>query len=251
MAGSRKFQFLRAVAFVGPLVLTAASFPAGAACTQLQYGDFGQLQPNCGDAYCYVVSPGANSAASVVSSFWSFANGQPQIGSGTDNGSWSDDVWLPVSGPGAYLGGSWSQSPSIDGCIDNQIAPGKPSEIMVAAFSDEDAFGTKGYFAVAAARRFLNASPEFDFTFAAGGGVARDIALVEIPRSAITIVTRDSLTFAGPTLAALLTRDAITEPAEEQRLVTRHGHDPARAAGHDPVQLLGEPDLLRDEPRLR
>ena len=71
---------------------------------------------------------------------------------------------------------------------------------MVASISDE-ASGV-GFFAVASARRVVNAFPEFDFTFVAGGGLAHDINLAEIPRARVVSFTRpDTYRFGGPTIS--------------------------------------------------
>ncbi len=158
--------------------------------------DFGQLSPNCYGGYCYVVSPGLRTSDTLAGTFWSFGSGNPAVGNGTDNGAWSLGNWLHPEGSKFWLGGNWSASSAIDGCITGSTAPGKPAEIMVALTSDE-AFGM-AFFAVASARRIVNAFPEFDFTFVAGGGLARDINLVEIPRARILSVTRpDTYRFGG------------------------------------------------------
>ena len=145
--------------------------------------DFGQLSPNCNGGYCYVVSPGLRTSETLAGTFWSFGSGNPATGTGNDNGSWSVGNWLHPDGSNLWLGGNWSAGATIDGCIAGTTAPGKPAEIMVALISDElNDYYRYSFFAVASARRFANAFPEFDFTFVAGGGLAQDICLVEIPR---------------------------------------------------------------------
>ena len=193
----------RATRFGIALLFTlAAPRLAEAACT-MGGPDFGQLLPNCNGGYCYVVSPGLRTSQTLAGTFWSFGSGNPAVGNGTDNGAWSLGNWLLPEGSNLWLGGNWSASPTIDGCITGTTAPGKPAEIMVALISDE--LNSNGFFAVASARRFANAFPEFDFTFVAGGGLAHDINLVEIPR--IRVLSSSPIpglyNLAGPTLSDL------------------------------------------------
>ena len=164
--------------------------------------DFGQLAPSCGSGYCYVVSPGQHNSQTLAGSFWAFGGGSPVVNQGSDNGAWPVGGWLQPSGTNLYIGGTWQSNPAIDGCITGRIVPGKPTEIMMVALSDEG--GGRGYFAVASTRRFLGFVPEFDFTFVDGGGQASDISLVEIPRARIVSVTRpDTYRFGGPTLSQI------------------------------------------------
>jgi hypothetical protein len=119
---------------------------------------------------------------------------------GDDNGAWPVEGWLLHSGSNLYIGGTWQSSQAIDGCITGRIAPGKPAEIMLTSISDEaNGFG---FFAVAAARRVIDSSPQFDLTFVAGGGSASDITLVDIPRTRVVSVTRlDIYRFGSPPLS--------------------------------------------------
>jgi len=164
--------------------------------------DLGQFNPNCNGGYCYVVSPGLHASETLAGTFWSFGSGSPAVGTGNDNGAWPLGNWLLPEGSKFWLGGSWSASATIDGCIVGTTAPGKPAEIMVTLISDE-ASGT-GFFAVASARRIVNAFPEFDFTFVAGGGVAHDIDLVEIPPARVLSSTRGTLVMRGPQLSEVI-----------------------------------------------
>jgi hypothetical protein len=183
---------------VAALVACAAPRSAGAFCPAGPV--FGQLLPNCGGDYCYVVSPGRHTPQSLAGSFWSFGAGHTAIGAGADNGAWPVDNWLITYGSNLYFGGSWDSSQAIDGCITGNVAPGKPAEIMVALFSDQGDAG-EGFFAVASARRISNAFPEFDFTFAAGGGLAQDIGLATIPRARVASYTRQGVAeFTAPNL---------------------------------------------------
>jgi hypothetical protein len=197
--GSRTLRFLL---LLPAFSILPVSGPALASCWSSI--DFGQYDPNCGGDYCYVVSPGTNMAASLRASFWAFSVGNPAVGYGADNGSWPDDGWLlPWESRGLYLQGDWSQDAGIDSCIAGIVAPGKPAEIMLASFGDQSLDGAVGYFAVAAARRVASGWPQFDFTFAAGGGVGRDIEMVELPAPTVTSYTGCSLQITGPSLASL------------------------------------------------
>jgi len=196
-------RFGRSVSRAGWVVALLAGFAtprlAGAACSGLG-PDFGQILPNCGGGYCYVVSPGQHTPETLAGSFWNFGAGNPTVGQGQDSGSWPVTSWLLPSGSSLYVSGGWQASPTIDGCISGSIAPGKPAEIMVAMISDDATTG--GVFAVAAARRVIGTSPEFDFTFVAGGGAGHDIDLVDIPRARITGFTSPNVfVFTGPGLA--------------------------------------------------
>jgi hypothetical protein len=182
------------------LIVFATPRLASAVCS-MGGPDFGQILPNCGGGYCYVVSPGDHTAQSLAGSFWSFGSGQPAAGQGNDNGTMPVGGWLVPWGSNLYIGGNWRSSPAIDGCIDGAIEPGKPAEIMVALISDES---YSSFFAVAAARRVAGDPPAFDFTFVAGGGVAHDIDLVELPRARVVNVSSyDVFELASPTLAQL------------------------------------------------
>ncbi len=194
---------LRVLALLPALSILPLPGPALASCWSPV--DFGQFDANCGGDYCYVVSPGTNTAASLSASFWAFSVGNPAVGYGADNGSWTSDAWLlPWESSRLYLQGDWSQDAGIDGCIAGIVAPGKPAEIMLVSFGDQSVNGAVGYFALAAARRVATGWPQFDFTFVAGGGVARDIDLVELPRPTATGGTGCSLQIKGPTLASLM-----------------------------------------------
>lgn len=203
MRGGIAVSLHRAILVLVVLGAAAALHPVGASCWNSVA--FGQLSPNCGEGYCYIVSPGTNTSASVLGAFWTFGAGNPVQGSGSDNGSWTDDSWLLPGGPGRhYLVGDWAQSSAIDGCISGAIAPGKTAEIMVAALSDQDSSGSVGYFAVATARRVQGAWPEIDFTFVSGGGTPSDIFLVEIPHpAAVYDLPSHMLTFLGPSLTSV------------------------------------------------
>jgi hypothetical protein len=184
------------------LVTLAAPRFAEAACT-VPALDFGQLSPNCNGGYCYVLSPGSHTSETLAGMFWSFGSGNPTVGTGTDNGAWSLGNWLQPDGAKFWLGATWSASSAIDGCIAGSTAPGKPAEIMVASFSDQSisTLDPVGFFAVASARRVANAYPEFDFTFVAGGGLAHDINLVEMPRAQVVSSTMSTVVIRGPQLS--------------------------------------------------
>jgi hypothetical protein len=167
-------------------------------------GDFGQLATNCGDDYCYVVSPGSGTAQTLAGTFWSFGTGNPTLAQGDDSGAWPVADWLFPSGSGRILVGGWYADAAIDGCISGHVAPGKTAEIMAAMLSDETSGGAaESFFALASARRIIAGGPEFDFTFVNGGGLARNIELVPIPTVRITGLSRPLITLhlAGPSLS--------------------------------------------------
>lgn len=155
------------------------------------YLDFGQLNAACGGGveYCFVTSPGINTADSIFSSFWSLKTGDPVAGQGDDNGTWdSRNNWLLPFEPGSVLLGDWSASSGIDGCIEGRIPPEKSSEVMAVAFSDTDAMGAYGYFAIATVARNPLGYPQFDFS----SGLGTDIGLVLIPRPVVASAERIS-----------------------------------------------------------
>lgn len=139
---------------------------------------FGQQNPECGGgSYCYVRSPGLDTTASVLGSFWSLGYGNPVHGPGDDNGSWpAAEEWLRGYPQGSWLAGDWSSS-LIDGCIAGRITPGETSEIMVAGLSDTDIFQEQGFFVAAAVARRPAAYPEFDFAV----DIQQDLVLSQIP----------------------------------------------------------------------
>jgi len=99
--------------FVGAAALVAST-PAEATCgTSL---GFGQDTPGaCGGSYCYVVSPGVNTASSIKARYWSVGNGDPAIGPGIDNGSIGDaGNWLVSFGGPLSLFGDWA-TVGVDG----------------------------------------------------------------------------------------------------------------------------------------
>ncbi len=165
------------------LLLGACLAPgvARASCIGVDTGNFGQLNTACGGgtAYCYIQSPGSNTTGSIVGSFWALGSGNPVVGAGNDSGGWQPmDQWLPSAEPGVWLSGAWSSSPLIDGCINGAIAPGESSEIMAVGLSDQDIFGSRGYFAAAAVSRHPGSFPEFDFST----GIQTNILMAPLPR---------------------------------------------------------------------
>jgi len=170
--------------FVVPLAM--AILAPGVARTACNDIDFGQLTTACGNgsAYCYVRSPGSNAAESVLGAFWALGSGNPVVGQGNDNGAWQPrEQWIHGVASGVWLGGSWSSSPQIDGCIEGAIAPGETSEIMAVGLSDSDIFGSRAFFAAAAVARHPAGYSQFDFA----GAIGRDIVLTQIPRPQFTI----------------------------------------------------------------
>ena len=192
---------------IAALVVVSAARLGWGSCIPSE--DFGQLAMSCGGGtrYCYVTTTGLGTTASLTGAFWTFGVGDPQIGTGNDNGSLAVDNWLITDGSAGsnrYLFGTWTE-PAIDGCPRGWVMPGKPAEIMVVSLGD--AGGTAsigGLFAVAAAVRVPENFTEFDFTFAADGGVSSDIALAPLPRARVAQSTRTSIEFVAPTLDSLV-----------------------------------------------
>ena len=121
---------------------------------------FGQASLNCGGYYCYVRSPGLDTSASILGTFWSLTFGDPSTGSGDDNGTLDDSSWLPsAGGTNRTLSGNWS-SAGVDGCIAN--GPNALDNKMVVSLSDVDATGTVAYFAVVCNTRHPLNNPQFD-----------------------------------------------------------------------------------------
>jgi hypothetical protein len=126
---------------------------------------------------------GEITAPSVVGRFWALGFGNPSVVVGNDNGTVGLANWIYPYGGNQILLGTWSQSDGIDGCIEGKIAPGKPSEIMVAEFSDY--YGWAGFFAIAAAARDAGNWVQFDFS-----AVGPDITLANIPTPSILASSR-------------------------------------------------------------
>ena len=176
---------------------------------------FGQLAPNCGGSYCYVVTPGANTSQSIDGAFWAFRFGSPTSGVGADDGASALGSWLLPGAGGRYIQSDWTP-PGVDGCANGNVASGKPAEILVAEIEDSGN-GHGGLFAIAAARRFANADPEYDLTFVAGGGQPSNVTLVDIPKARVVESGGDHFTFGSPdlgTLSAGVFADASVTPAE-------------------------------------
>jgi len=160
---------------------------------------FGQSLPNCGGAYCYVVTPDGGMPQS--GSFWAVGTGNPAVAAGNDNGSWALGTtaasWCRPSGPGCYMSGGWAADPGVDGCIDGNNAPGKTVEVMGVLFGTT--IGETSYAAVAASSR-NNAGLEFEFA-----QTAANITLQPIPAPNVTSTTRSapnvSITVASPAIA--------------------------------------------------
>ena len=150
--------------------------PVGASCSGISFGQLGRACAN-GTAYCYVRSPGLDTTATILGSFWSLAYGNPAPGFGNDNGSWLlGEQWLHGDVAGSYLTGGWDD-PRIDGCIAGRIPPGETVEIMAVELSDADIFNKEGFFAAAAVARHVPSEPQFDFAH----GIQQDIVMAPIP----------------------------------------------------------------------
>jgi hypothetical protein len=177
----------RTICLIGAISIAfTIAGPVRASCTGA-FVSFGQLTKACtgGTAYCYLRSPGLDTTASILGSFWSLGYGNPAPGLGNDNGSRSaGEHWLFGESSGIYLAGYWND-PGVDGCIAGEIPSGETSEIMAMELSDTDIFNQEGFFAAAAVARHPASNPEFDFS----GGIQRDIVMAPIPLPKIGVAT--------------------------------------------------------------
>jgi len=124
-----------------------------------------------------VRSPGFDSTATILGSFWSLGYGNPSSGLGNDNGAWLlGEQWLHGGVSGSYLAGGW-EDPRVDGCITGRIPPGETAEIMAVQLSDTDIFEQEAFFAAAAVARHSTSDPEFDYA----QGIQQDVVLARIP----------------------------------------------------------------------
>lgn len=137
--------------------------------------DFTQTGTHC-DGPCRVQSAGFGTKETMRGSFWAFGFGDPVVGAGVDNGSYSFEDWSRLFTAGIRLGGNWN-TVEADSCIDNRIAPGQTDEILVIALSDLDLFGTAGSFGALAVARGSSLSPDFDLA----GDLQQQIVLRPIP----------------------------------------------------------------------
>ena len=168
--------------FLTLFLLLAAHRPASAICPVPLL--FGQTEASCGGAYCYVLAP--DGSDSIAGDFWSLTFGDPALERGSDNGAYRTEEWCRPFGQRYYLAGGWSQTPGgQDGCINNEIPPGKSKEVMVASFGAEA--GGVGYAAVAAVQRDIAAGIEFQFS-----DLGEDIVLAPIPSPEIVSVSRSA-----------------------------------------------------------
>lgn len=132
--------------------------------------------------YCYVVSPGVGTTASIQGNFWNVNSYNSAFNTGVDNGTFDDSGWLKKPFTYYYIASSWG-SGTTDGC-----PAGQTDETMVISFSDVSADNLTGYFAVACVNRGALSPLGFQFDF--GGKLSSDIFLKAIPTPTITGTTK-------------------------------------------------------------
>ena len=132
------------------LAVLAAPAPAHGSCVDPRA--FGSL---LGSRFSYVYTPGyakpgePSTSPRLDGSFWMLGFGDPEVGSGVDNGgfpaaewtgAYSDPDWTYPTYIGPAGGNGWDADPRIDGCADDAPAP----RCMGILLGDADAGGT-GY----------------------------------------------------------------------------------------------------------
>lgn len=201
-----KTNWIKGLSFAAvAAVAVMVSAPAHAICgSAIGFGqDAGSL--NCGGTYCYITSPGVGTQASVEATFWHFGTGNPNTGTGDDNGTYPDTSWLRGPYPGGIsMSGDWAASPQINGCPD-PVTP-IPNQRMVAQFSDTNAAGTQAFMAIACVQRLPANRTQFDFA-----KVNQNIALKAIPKTVISNTVRvgneAQITVASPDYSTLVYTD--------------------------------------------
>lgn len=190
------------IAFVG--------LPAEANCGSLR--QINSINAGTGN-YSYVFTPGfeggggANNSSvsdALLGSFWHVGNGDPTIGLGNDNGTFSAlGNWIvPYPNYPAYIKSDWTQA-GIDGCIDSPVPGGPPERCMQVALSDVAADGTAEFLVATA-----SADGGLNYFFDQAGGAPLNLAplpALDITNSvrisdtevAVSVVTADIADLAG------------------------------------------------------
>lgn len=186
------------------VALVLAPTPAGASCgVNISFGQNSGGHAGCGGGYCYVQSPGVRTNSSIQGTYWSVGQGNPAAGAGVDNGTYSDDGWLPDFGfgGGVAISGDWAASLAIDGC---PAATGA----MAVALSDVDATNGNAFFAAACVTRNGGATTEFDYTTVVPES---NIILKPLPAAVITgsvrVGNETTITVASPNFASIYYSD--------------------------------------------
>jgi len=138
---------------------------------------------------------GTTNGPSLRANFWTLGGGNPSIGVGADNGTFTAQAdWIIDSPAGWAINGDWAAN-NYDGCPD-VAQPNTDLQRMVVSLSDVDGTGNMTY-AVACVDRDTQAASQFGFD-----GVGEHIALVAAPKANITNTVRTgteaSITVASP-----------------------------------------------------
>lgn len=130
---------------------------------------------------------GTENGPSLRANFWALGGGNPALGAGNDNGTFTAQAdWLVPSPGGWVINGDWAGN-TYDGCPD-AAQPNTDLQRMVASFSDVNASGNMTY-AVACTDRDTLAQPQFDFNT-----VGEQIVLVQAPKATIVNSVRNAAT---------------------------------------------------------
>jgi hypothetical protein len=186
------------------IVAFSAWAPASAICAVPYL--LGQNELLCDEGYCYVVTPDGEMPR--AGDFWNLTFGDPDIGEGTDNGTYGVREWCLEDPHGCWMIGGWAEYPGgQDGCAANQIPPGKSGEITVVALGTE--YAGNGYAAIAAVEFVGRQAYVFDFA-----NLRQDIVLQPIPEpellSADTRRSELRVQIASPSSPPALTDGAAT-----------------------------------------
>lgn len=186
------------------IVALSAWAPAWATCAPSYM--LGQNELLCDEGYCYVVTPDGEMPR--AGDFWNLTFGDPDIGEGTDNGTYGISRWCWEDPHGCWMAGGWREHPGgQDGCVVNQVPPGKSWEITVVAFGTE--YAGEGYASIAAVEFVGRQAYVFDFA-----NLRQDIVLQPIPEpDVLSAATRRGelrVQIASPSSPSALTDGAAT-----------------------------------------
>jgi hypothetical protein len=189
------------------------------------------------DTYSYVINPAVDPATQGLNGstvtdqiqgfFWGVGVGNPTLGVGADNGSWTALDWLYIfPGYPAAIITTWAESTGIDTCIDVQGAFG--SRCQATFVQDVDPDTGEGMFALLAT---ADDDASGDFFLVQDGNAP--IVFAPQPKMAVTGSVRNgaqgvTVALAGPTVEAIAAGSFLDE-------------DPAclAASGGGPAPLNG------------
>lgn len=137
---------------VAVALVAFAGLPAAANCGSLrQISSINVVAGNYSYVFTTGFEGGTGTNGSTVSdaldgSFWHVGNGDPTVGLGNDNGSFTAlGGWVvPYANYPAYIKSDWTQ-PEIDGCIDNALPDAPAERCMQIVLSDIAADGTSEF----------------------------------------------------------------------------------------------------------